>query len=217
MREIAADYGVAHTTLSRHFARPDAKARVRQAGQVLRAQQRAEREAARFAAAQAVRKRRALQAAQPIGAGKESDGQAERPSRDRGLLAEPRRPGGVGGDGTGADAAGSDRPHRRQTRDDSLHGLARPARPARTTQPRRSPQHQRRHRLPSSRRRRRNRRDHRRDRATEQTPGTPPAPGGGPWALCSPVCRPHRVSTPEPGRRLEEPEAPPDSALLRER
>ena len=41
MRALAPDYGVAHTTLSRHFARPQAAAQVKQAGRLLRAERRA--------------------------------------------------------------------------------------------------------------------------------------------------------------------------------
>jgi lambda repressor-like predicted transcriptional regulator len=41
VRALAPDYGVAHTTLSRHFARPEAAAQVKQAGRLLRAERRA--------------------------------------------------------------------------------------------------------------------------------------------------------------------------------
>ena len=41
LREIAPDYAVAHTTLSRYFARPEVAKQLKQAGQLLRAEQRA--------------------------------------------------------------------------------------------------------------------------------------------------------------------------------
>jgi hypothetical protein len=41
LRELACDYGVAHTTLGRYFARPEVKRQLRQAGRQLRAEQRA--------------------------------------------------------------------------------------------------------------------------------------------------------------------------------
>ena len=41
LREIAPDYAVVHTTLSRYFARPEVAKQLKQAGQVLRAEQRA--------------------------------------------------------------------------------------------------------------------------------------------------------------------------------
>jgi hypothetical protein len=40
-RELAGDYQVAHTTLSRYFARPDVAKQLQHAGQLLRAEQRA--------------------------------------------------------------------------------------------------------------------------------------------------------------------------------
>jgi lambda repressor-like predicted transcriptional regulator len=40
LRELAADYGVAHTTLGRYFARPEVKRQLTRAGQRLRAEQR---------------------------------------------------------------------------------------------------------------------------------------------------------------------------------
>ena len=41
LRALAPDYGVAHTTLSRHFARPQAAEQVKEAGRLLRAERRA--------------------------------------------------------------------------------------------------------------------------------------------------------------------------------
>jgi hypothetical protein len=40
-RELARDYGVAHTTLSRYFARPDVATQLKQAEQLMRAELRA--------------------------------------------------------------------------------------------------------------------------------------------------------------------------------
>lgn len=52
LRELAVEYGVSHTTLSRYFARPDVAGQLRQAGQLLRAERRAAR--ARLLAGQKV-------------------------------------------------------------------------------------------------------------------------------------------------------------------
>jgi hypothetical protein len=43
LRELAVDYGVSHTTLSRYFARPEVARQLRQAGQLVRAERRAAR------------------------------------------------------------------------------------------------------------------------------------------------------------------------------
>src|SRR5712691_4706774 len=40
LRELASDYGVAHTTLGRYFARPEVVKQLKQAGRELRAEQR---------------------------------------------------------------------------------------------------------------------------------------------------------------------------------
>jgi lambda repressor-like predicted transcriptional regulator len=47
LRALAADYGVAHTTLGRYFARPDVARQLREQTRLLRAEQRAERAAER--------------------------------------------------------------------------------------------------------------------------------------------------------------------------
>jgi len=76
LRELACDYGVAHTTLSRYFARPEVAKQLKQAGQLLRAEQRAarahwqagqkaEREAGRLASQQVAGKRTAAGRAHP--------------------------------------------------------------------------------------------------------------------------------------------------------
>ena len=76
LRELACDYGVAHTTLSRYFARPKVAKQLKQAGQLLRAEQRAarahwqagqkaEREAGRLASQQVAGKRTAAGRAHP--------------------------------------------------------------------------------------------------------------------------------------------------------
>ena len=61
LRALAPDYRVAHTTLSRHFARPQAAEQVREAGRLLRAERRAV--AARAHAGQKAERSRADQEA----------------------------------------------------------------------------------------------------------------------------------------------------------
>ena len=60
MRALAADYGVAHTTLGRYFARPEAARQLREAGQSERGERRAAatRLAAERRAERAIRRRR---------------------------------------------------------------------------------------------------------------------------------------------------------------
>ena len=76
LRELACDYGVSHTTLSRYFARPEVATQLKQAGQLLRAEQRAaraclqaglraEREARRLASRQVAGKRTTAGRAHP--------------------------------------------------------------------------------------------------------------------------------------------------------
>ena len=43
LRSLAADYGVAHTTLGRYFARPEVASELRRQARALRAEQRAAR------------------------------------------------------------------------------------------------------------------------------------------------------------------------------
>jgi hypothetical protein len=59
LRELAAEYGVAHTTLGRHLARPDAKMKLRAARVALRLEKRERRESDRVAARKAAAERRA--------------------------------------------------------------------------------------------------------------------------------------------------------------
>ena len=47
LRALAADYGVAHTTLARYFARPEVASQLRRQARALRAEQRAARRAER--------------------------------------------------------------------------------------------------------------------------------------------------------------------------
>jgi hypothetical protein len=47
LRALADDYGVAHTTLGRYFARPQVVGQLQEAGRLARTEQRAERRAAR--------------------------------------------------------------------------------------------------------------------------------------------------------------------------
>jgi len=65
LRALAADYGVAHTTLSRYFARPEAARQLREANQSVRAERRAAatRRAAERRAEQAIRRRAKEEAA----------------------------------------------------------------------------------------------------------------------------------------------------------
>jgi hypothetical protein len=65
LRALAADYGVAHTTLGRYFARPEAARQLREANQSVRAERRAAatRRAAERRAEQAIRRRAKEQAA----------------------------------------------------------------------------------------------------------------------------------------------------------
>jgi hypothetical protein len=76
LQELARDYGVSHTTLSRYFARPEVAKQLQQAGQLLRAEQRAarasllagqkaEREARRLVRRQVARKRTTPDRAHP--------------------------------------------------------------------------------------------------------------------------------------------------------
>jgi hypothetical protein len=76
LRELACDYGVSHTTLSRYFARPEVATQLKQAAQLLRAEQRAaqargqaglraEREARRLASRQVAGKRTTADRAHP--------------------------------------------------------------------------------------------------------------------------------------------------------
>jgi hypothetical protein len=64
LRDIAPDYGVSHTSLSRYFTRPDAIKELKRAEQLLRAEQRAEEARWRAELRAAEERRRAEQQAE---------------------------------------------------------------------------------------------------------------------------------------------------------
>ena len=102
-RELAPDYGVSHTALSRYFARPEARKQLKQAGQLLRAEQRAaearwqagqraERETGRLAKRQVAAERTAPGRAHPDDAPQLEPALSRRPDRSSAQAADSTEP-----------------------------------------------------------------------------------------------------------------------------